>query len=521
MKGSRFSFISIALVSFLLLTLVVAPSRSSTALAGGDADREALPERLSHSITPNTYELSVVPNFANGTFEGFEQISISVSAPTRNIVLNSLDLKISGSTLRAKSEDNNAAQNINPLIDTDRQTVTFPTADVLKVGEYLLSLKFSGEFNRQLRGFYLTTTKDDKGKTVSLAATQLEPADARRMFPCFDEPSFKAAFRLSTVIDPQLKAISNSSITRIFVSKGKMTVTFHETPKISTYLFALFIGPFQSTPPLLSAGVPIRVWMIGKNLALGTRAQYFAAQFLPFYNAYFALSYPANKLDLVALPDFEAGAMENLGAIAFRETALLYDQKADSIGSQIGMASVIAHEMAHMWFGDLVTMKWWDDLWLNEAFASWMAHKAIDEMEPTWRTWDSWAQAKDESMNTDGLLSSRSIHASVANPVQAFEMFDDITYSKGAAIIRMLERYVGDDVFKRGVQSYIKRYQFQTATTTDLWNAIGERSARPIAEIMQPWVNEPGFPIIQIFETWWPVATPQSKAILYEPTYSK
>jgi puromycin-sensitive aminopeptidase len=498
MNWKRPSFISILTLSLLLQTFFPRLVQSSSVVAGDSTANNSSPERLSRCIVPTAYVLNIIPDLSGGSFQGFEQILISVSAPTRNIVLNSLDLKITESTLTAATGANQSVQNISPLFDTVRQTATFSTPDNLAVGDYTLSLRFSGEFNKQLRGFYITTARDDSGKVVPLAATQFEPTDARRMFPCFDEPSFKAKFRLSTVIDPKLRAISNAPITRIAVNQGKMTVTFHETPKISTYLLALFIGPFKSTPPLESAGVPIRVWTIGQKLELGTKAQYFAARFLPFYNEYFNVQYPETKLDLVAIPDFEAGAMENLGAIAFRETALLYDQKTDSIGSQIGIASIIAHEMAHMWFGDLVTMNWWDDLWLNEAFASWMAHKAIDKIEPSWHTWESWARAKNESMTTDSLLSSRSIHATVLNPVQALEMFDDITYSKGASIIRMLERYVGDDVFKRGVQLYIKRYQFQNATTTDLWNAIGEVSARSIAQIMEPWVNEPGFPILQI-----------------------
>ncbi|CAM6031304.1 unnamed protein product [Sphagnum compactum] len=220
-----------------------------------------------------------------------------------------------------------------------------------------------------------------------------------------------------------------------------------------------------------------------------------------FFHQYFGLAYPEQKLDLVALPDFEAGAMENLGAISFRETLLLRDDTKDSLEAKMSLASVVAHEMSHMWFGDLVTMKWWDDLWLNEAFATWMSHKAIAFAYPDWQTWEHLASAKNASMETDALKTSRAIHSDVKNPAEAFQMFDEITYSKGASIIRMLELYAGEDQFRSGVSDYLQSHQFSNASTEDLWTAIGQSSRKPINAVMHNWVYQAGFPLISMTKT--------------------
>jgi puromycin-sensitive aminopeptidase len=455
-------------------------------------------ERLPETVTPESYNLTFRPDLQADTFKGSEDVRISISEPTGEIVLNSVDLKISDPALQIVGGSRNELKPLTISYDHRHESVHLVSDKVIPSGRYLLSLKYSGKLNKHLRGFYGATAKDTSGKPVKLALTQLEPTDARRMFPCFDEPAFKTTFKIRTVINRNLTAISNAAIESNTISATTRTITFHKTPKMSTYLVALFIGPFRSTPPVTSCGVQIRVWNVGHKVDLGTTAANFARQFLAFYSRYFAVPYPGDKLDLIAIPDFEAGAMENLGAISFRETALLFDPKRDSFGSQVGMASVLAHEMAHMWFGDLVTMKWWDDIWLNEAFATWMAHMAIDDLRPEWRTWDEWAEGKNESMETDGLASSRAIHANVANPAEAFEMFDDISYSKGASIIRMLEKYIGADSFQHGVQRYIKTFQFGNASTDDLWRSIEAASGKPIPQIMHEWVYQPGFPVLTV-----------------------
>jgi puromycin-sensitive aminopeptidase len=487
--------------TFLALILIQSFSGnlpSACTMANSISNSKPKPaERLSPTIRPDHYDLTFAPDLAGGTFKGSARILISLAQPAQEIVLNSVELEISDPTLQSVNGDNTALP-LTTSLDPEHECVHLTLAGPVSAGQFILSLKFAGKLNKQLRGFYGATSETAGSNRIIMAITQLEPTDARRMFPCFDEPAFKASFTISAVIEENLKAISNGPIASETVQAGKRTVVFRETPKMSTYLVALLIGPFKSTPPVEACGVQIRVWSVNQNVALGAKAEEFAAQLLAYYTSYFGVPYPESKLDLVAIPDFEAGAMENLGAITFREPGLLFNPKKDSIRSEIGMASVIAHEMAHMWFGDLVTMSWWDDIWLNEAFATWMSHKALEHIRPTWRTWDSWAEAKNESMETDGLAASRAIHADVANPTEAFEMFDDISYSKGASIIRMLEKYVGDLAFRRGVQIYIKRFSFRNASTEDLWKAVAEASGKAIPQLMHAWVYQPGFPILTV-----------------------
>ncbi|HEY9713132.1 MAG TPA: M1 family metallopeptidase, partial [Chroococcales cyanobacterium] len=363
-----------------------------------------------------------------------------------------------------------------------------------------MKLNFKGTLNDKLRGFYRSSFKDASGKMRTIATTQMEPADARRMFPCFDEPAYKATFQITVVIPSDLTAISNGPIvsTTLDEKSQKLVVTFAETPKMSSYLVALVVGPFDSTQPVTSEGVQVRVWYLAGKPNLGNYARDIAANLLPFYHQYFGVHYPEKKLDLVAIPDFEAGAMENLGCITFRESRLLVDTPTASIHQKMDVTSVIAHEIAHMWFGDLVTMKWWDDLWLNEAFATWMSHKAVNHLHPEWHVWEEFNNSREGAMNTDSLASSRPIHFAVANPLQANEMFDEITYSKGASILRMLETYVGEDVFQNGVQEYIKAHKFGNAATSDLWAGISSASKKNINELMKEWVSKAGYPLVTV-----------------------
>jgi len=451
--------------------------------------------RLSPSVIPISYDLFIAPNMIASSFSGEETVSIAINSPQKELTLNSLDLDVSNAEL-CKIGDSPIP--IQIVLDQKLERVKFVPSRALENGNYTLRVIFTGKFNKQLRGFYGATSKNEDGKECALAVTQFEPADARRMFPCFDEPDFKATFKLRTKISPGFTAISNAPVAGIFEGGDGRVVQFETTPKMSTYLLALFIGPFKSTESEDSGGVPVRVFSVGHKPELGNYARDVAVKLLPYYQKYFGTPYMGKKLDLIAVPDFEAGAMENLGAISFRENALLYDASKDSLQTQMTITGVIAHEMAHLWFGDLVTMTWWDDLWLNEAFATWMSHKGEDFLKPEWRAWDKLAEARSGSMSTDALKSSRSIHADVKNPVEAFEMFDDITYSKGACIIRMLEEYVGEESFREGVAKYIGAHKFANAKTEDLWNAIGAISQKPVSQLMHGWVYQAGFPVISI-----------------------
>lgn len=453
--------------------------------------------RLPDGIAPKNYDLFFQPDLPKRSFIGKETISLKVSAPSKAVVLNGIELNIQNATL--KSDDGKSVK-LKVVPEAAFERIHFQTGSVIAPGTYQLSINFTGILNDKLRGFYRSDFKDKKGVTHYIATTQMEPTDARRMFPCFDEPSYKATYKVTAAIDPSFVAISNSAVAedKIDPASHKRVMKFEATPIMSSYLLALIVGPFKSTPVAISEGVPVKVWCVAERTKLGSYAQLVAEKLLPYYNKYFGVPYPAKKLDLIAIPDFEAGAMENLGAITFRESALLIDDKTASTESRMEVSSIVAHEMAHMWFGDLVTMKWWDDLWLNEAFATWMATKAVDVLRPDWHEWDRFAAGRVHALESDSLMSTRPIHFTVDNPLQALEMFDEITYTKGASILRMLERFVGEDTFQKGIQDYIKAHQFSNATTEELWNAIGQASKLDVSAMMKNWVLKPGYPLVDI-----------------------
>jgi puromycin-sensitive aminopeptidase len=455
--------------------------------------------RLPDSVTPVAYDIFVEPNIEKGKFTGSERVSVNVANPTTEIVLNAVDLKI----LEAKctsTERSPVPLKVKVSYRPQLEQIALQLSHEIQPGRYELAMNFDGVLNQKLRGFYKSSFTDGSGHKRWLATTQMEANDARRMFPCFDEPEYKATFTLTTAIDSDLVAISNSPIAKESTdAKAKRKVVhFQPTPKMSTYLVALVVGPLVASQPTISDGVPIRVWTTPGKEQLGSFSQDLAGKILPFYNNYFGVNYPGQKLDLIAIPDFSAGAMENLGAITFRETDLLVDDKLGSTATKQDVASVVAHEMAHQWFGDLVTMKWWDDLWLNEAFATWMSYKAVDHVRPEWDEWDNFCIERLDSMGSDCLRNTRAIHFAVTDPVQVEQMFDEITYGKGASVLRMLEKFVGEDVFRDGVRRYIRAHQFANATTNDLWRGIGEAAGKDVIEMMHGWVYQPGYPLVTI-----------------------
>jgi len=493
-KFGQISQAAQSIASSLVIVLVAFNCGANPAHA---SDLAIGPHRLPNGVSPLSYELFVEPNPERGKFYGEETIAITVSKPTTEIVLNAAELKILEAQCISIAPGAVAAR-AKVIYHTSAEQISLQVPRQLAPGKYNLSLKFDGILNDKLRGFYRSSYTDAKGAKQWLATTQMEATDARRMFPCFDEPEYKATYTLSASIDPSCVAISNSPVAqeKINARTHRKIVHFDTTPKMSTYLVALIVGPLKSTDAVTAQGVPVKVWSVAGKEQMGTYARDVAAALLPFYDNYFGVDYPARKLDLIAIPDFEAGAMENLGAITFRETLLLVDDKTASTDAKHSVSSVIAHEMAHMWFGDLVTMKWWDDLWLNEAFATWMSTKAVDHLRPQWHEWDQFCTERLDSMSTDCLRSTRPIHFAVTDPAQVDQMFDEITYGKGASVLRMLERYVGEDVFREGVQQYIKAHQFANATTTDLWESIGHAANKDINEMMHGWVYQPGYPLV-------------------------
>lgn len=452
--------------------------------------------RLPESTVPLTYDIELAPDLRKNSFSGSEKVVLQLKAASEKIFFHSKDLKIGAVTISGGA----AKFACSFVLDAKNDLLVITAAQRLDPGQYNVDIKFSGILNDKLVGFYRSSFKDAKGVTHNLASTQMEATDCRRMIPCLDEPAMKSKFKLAVDIEPGHVAISNSPVVKTTIDKvkGIKRVEFAETPAMSTYLLALIVGEFESSEPVTVEGTPIRVWAVKGKKHLGAYSRDMAVKLLPFFNNYFKIAYPWKKLDLVAVPDFEAGAMENPGAITFRETLLLVEPQTASVDSLRDVCNVIAHEMAHMWFGDLVTMAWWDDLWLNEAFATWMATKAVDAVIPKWEYWKNYALTRSHAMETDALQSTRTIQAKVINPDQASEMFDTITYSKGSSILRMLEMYVGEPVFQEGVHQYLSKHAYANATTADLWNAIGAVAKRPVAEMMHSWVHQPGYPLISL-----------------------
>jgi puromycin-sensitive aminopeptidase len=475
--------------------------------------------RLPKTTTPAHYNLIFEPDLKSFTFLGTEQIALDVAAETSVITLNAAELTITDAALTSghataasmtelpgggtenKTLIEGTVQHATVEMDAEKELVHLQFKAPLAPGKYVLSCKFKGRLNDELRGFYRSAYVDQKGVTHFLATTQMEPTDARRMFPSFDEPSFKASYQITAIIDAAYTAISNAPVaTDEKNAAGKRVVKFESTPKMSSYLVALIVGELKPTATKTANGVPITVWTTPGKEHLGEYALNTATEILPAEEGYFGIPYPGKKLDLIALPDFDAGAMENLGAITFREALLLVDNKTGTNFLKRTIASITAHEMAHQWVGDLVTMRWWDDLWLNEAFATWMATKTVNKIRPEWRFLAKSVETRNFAMSEDQLASTRAIHAHVSNPSQAVEMFDGITYEKGASILRMLECFVSEKTFQKGIHDYLTSHAYNNATTEELWEAIAAASGGsvPVPEIMKPWVYQPGFPLVTL-----------------------
>ena len=353
----------------------------------------------------------------------------------------------------------------------------------------MLSVGFRGTLNDQLRGFYRSTFTDDAGATHTIATTQFESTDARRAFPCFDEPAFKATYTVTLVVPAGLSAYSNSPVAfETPLPDGRREVSFAPTMKMSTYLVAFVIGPFEQTRAIDVDGVPLAVVYPPGKGHLTDFALEIGAFSLRFFSDYFDIAYPGDKVDLVAIPDFAAGAMENLGCITFRETALLVDPATASQLEIQRVAQVVAHELAHMWFGDLVTMQWWEGIWLNEAFATFMEELCCDAFRPAWQRWVLFGIARDMALAIDSLHSTRPIEYEVVSPDDAEGMFDMLTYEKGGSVLRMLELYLGQDVFRDGIRHYLKDHAYANTVTTDLWNALEAVSGEPVAKTMDTWI---------------------------------
>ena len=379
-------------------------------------------------------------------------------------------------------------------LDETSETALLTFEEPIPAGMATLHLKFEGALRTDLCGLYFAQSGEHR-----YAFTQLEASNARRFFPCFDEPRFKAPLQLSLTTDQDNETLSNSPIEDIrYDDQGRKTVVFAPTQPLPTYLYALAVGPLESSAPKRVGDTEIRIWHVPGKGALTSFAAEVAAESLTRLESYFDIAYPYEKLDLVAVPDFEIGAMENAGAVFFRETLLLVDPAKATSDEQKRAAEVIAHELAHMWFGDLVTMFWWDDLWLKESFATWMAYSVVDDWKPEWKMWHRFQHDRADAFDLDALRHTRPVYSPVHSPGQASEQYDAITYEKGASVVRMVEHYLGRNVFRDGVRIYMTRHAGGNASAKDLWEALGEASGQDVAKLVRPWIEQAGFPVLRV-----------------------
>ncbi|MGB6692401.1 MAG: M1 family aminopeptidase [Terracidiphilus sp.] len=460
-------------------------------------------QRLPQTVRPEHYALTLTPDLKAATFTGDETIDAMVKEPTRTITLNAVEIEIQSvwASIGCFTTDQVCGMNVvlgAPAIslDKEKQQATFTYPNEIAPGKLVLHIRYAGILNDELRGFYLSKTA-----RRNYAVTQFEPTDARRAFPSFDEPAFKATFDATLVIDSGDTAISNMPIVKDTPGPGdgKHTLEFGTTPKMSTYLVAFLVGDFQCSSGEQD-GVAIRVCATPDKVALTAYGVSIAKYVLHCYNSYFGIPYPLPKLDLIALPDFEAGAMENFGAITYRETELLIDEKTASVDSREGVASVIAHEMAHQWFGDLVTMQWWDNLWLSEGFATWMSNKPVAAMHPEWNIDQSVISGLDGTLDLDSRPTTRPIRARADTPAEINEMFDGIAYGKASDVLLTVENYLGPETFRKGVHAYLSAHLYANATAEDFWNAQTATSHKPVDKIMESLVIQPGEPLLTFGE---------------------
>jgi len=452
--------------------------------------------RLPSYISPIHYKLEIAPDLESGTFSGSETITIKSERETNSITLHSKDIDI-----ETAKYINNKKEEFATRISyaTDKETATFYFKNKIKKGNGKLSIIFSGIIKDNLRGLYKSKYMLN-GEEKYLTTTQFEATDARRAFPCFDEPAHKAVFEISLIIPEHHDAISNTMPISIQEhSAGYKIISFSPSPIMSTYLLAFITGEFESIEGRTKDGVQVRVFTTKGKIHQSKFALDVAIKSLEFFEEYFDIKYPMPNMDLIAIPDFESGAMENWGAITFRETAILVDEEHSSLSNKQWVALVIAHELAHQWFGNLVTMHWWTDLWLNEGFASYIEYLAIDEIFPHWKIWNQFLVSDHNvALELDSLNNSHPIEIEVHHPNEISEIFDKISYSKGASVIRMLSDYIGESDFKNGLRYYLKKHSYKNTKTIDLWDSFEKISGKPVRKMMNTWTKQKGYPLITI-----------------------
>jgi aminopeptidase N len=491
---SRAAAGSLALAAALLSCLGPASAEPRFSFA-------ATPGKLPKDVVPRHYALRIVPATTFDRFDAEALIDIEVARPVPAIVVNAAELSFKSARLRASAGDETG---LTPSFDSEREIVTLtPATAPIAPGSYRLGIAYSGKIGKHPQGLYQIAYKQrEQGRLVEklMLATQMEPVQARRLFPGWDEPVFRASFEIVAVIDAPLTAVSNMPQSKVELRPdGRKEVSFARSVPMSTYLVGLFVGEMDLLEDSVD-GIRLAIHTVKGKRERARYAMEATKELLRYYNDYFGEPYPLVKLDQIALPGGIGGAMENWGAIAYNEARLLYDPGEDSLREQQGVYGIIAHEIAHQWFGNLVTMAWWDNLWLNEGFASWMAGKATERFNPRWGAQLRQALWKDSALSEDARRTTHPIQTPVENDRRAMDVFDSITYAKGAAVLRMLEGYLGEDVFRAGVQRYVRAHRFSSTTTADFWHHLSGTSGQDIGKLVAGWTEQPGYPVVKVLQ---------------------
>ncbi|KAK1776597.1 peptidase family M1-domain-containing protein [Copromyces sp. CBS 386.78] len=458
-------------------------------------------ELLPTNVIPRHYHITLEPDFQKLTFDGTVVIDLDVEEDSKSIALHTLEIDIHNAKVTSGGQTVSSNPKVTYNETTQVSTFDFDNA-VSKGAKAQLEIQFTGHLNDKMAGFYRSTYKNPDGTQGLLAVSQMEPTDARRAFPCFDEPSLKAEFTVTLVADKKLTCLSNMDVASESEAKdGKKAVTFNKSPLMSTYLVAFVVGELNYIETN-DFRVPVRVYAPpGQNIEHGRFSLNLAAKTLAFYEKVFGIEFPLPKMDQIAIPDFAQGAMENWGLVTYRVVDLLLDEKVSGAATKERVAEVVQHELAHQWFGNLVTMDWWDGLWLNEGFATWASWYSCNIFYPEWKVWETYVTDNlQRALALDSLRSSHPIEVPVKRADEINQIFDAISYSKGSCVLRMISTYLGEDVFLEGVRRYLKKHAYGNTQTGDLWAALGDASGKSVEEVMDVWTKHVGYPVVTVTE---------------------
>ena len=451
--------------------------------------------RLPRNVTPSRYDITIETDLDGARFSGRQDVVVTVHEATSSIVLNAKELVVSD--VGIARVDGVELEVAAVEVDEETERVTISLDEPAAPGEHVVHLAFAAPLNERLVGYYLSTFRDGAGVERTIATSHFEATDARRAFPCWDEPDLKAVYGMTLIVPDGATALSNGpEIEREKLEDGRVRVRFADTMTMSTYLVAFVVGPLALTDVVDAGGVPTRIACRPGKEHLAGYALEVGAFSLRFFSDYYDIPYPDAKVDHVAIPDFAQGAMENLGCITYRETLLLIDPDTATQEELVDVAETVAHELAHMWFGDLVTMRWWNGIWLNEAFATFMSYVTVDAFRPDWKIWETFARIRANALEIDSLSTTRAIEFPVRSPDDASGMFDTLTYTKGGAVLRMLEQWLGPERFRDGIRRYLRTHAYGNTETHDLWDALEAETGAPVRRIADAWIFQPGYPVI-------------------------